>query len=708
MDEVLPGLWVGDLACALSTEYLSLAGVTHIVTALKSRLPPPPTLPCGRSIGRAELLHIPVDDEESEPILVHFPFVNEFISGILEEEWVEGPEREPLNEPRSSDGQFGHWETTGSGTVLVHCQAGCSRSVALVAAYIMATRRITPEQAVEMIKARREQSEPNSGFMDQLQLYYQADFQVDLRHAPIRRFLMSKVNVLNGDSVEDVLMSYYPSPAQSPALSPTGEAPRNKLERRGSSSSTLSSSSRSGAVDLSMSSGSLGDDNAGPRSRRPSRSSLGTSGARVVQQLSVSPAMPDNTDDLFREASKLPPTTTQRPSHWATSISSPHEVLVARSRGNRLPGGVTNIKGHEPRAAKNSTAAAIASAASSSSASASHLPKPHYKQGTMRLRCRMCRREIAARDHIVEHEPGQGIQAFDVRRRNKELRSGSRNEKFAASTGAAAAAAPPTMDQMFGQMARSKISDGEDGSGDGNDGDHGATKAATSSSADTDGDAGVGADASASASAAAAANTSQPSQPQPPPPTSSTTGRPIQSAASLTASLPPHLAALRAGRAPPGAEQAQQNALEQSRARAASASSPTTGAKPPPPHQQQQQQSQSQRLEPPPSLTSRRTTILHSPECSAYFLEPLDWMYSQNVPPQPSSSTTTTTAVQPTEAQSLSSGNLSGKLLCPNASKGKCNAKLGNWDWAGMQCGCGAWVTPGFAVARGRVDEVWN
>jgi dual specificity phosphatase 12 len=33
---------------------------------------------------------------------------------------------------------------------------------------------------------------------------------------------------------------------------------------------------------------------------------------------------------------------------------------------------------------------------------------------------------------------------------------------------------------------------------------------------------------------------------------------------------------------------------------------------------------------------------------------------------------------------------------------------LGNWDWAGMQCGCGAWITPAFAVARGRIDEVWD
>jgi dual specificity phosphatase 12 len=82
MDEVLPGLWVGDLACALSTEYLSLAGVTHIVTALKQRLPPPPTLPCGRKILAEHQRHVSIDDEESEPILVQFPAVNDFLEEV--------------------------------------------------------------------------------------------------------------------------------------------------------------------------------------------------------------------------------------------------------------------------------------------------------------------------------------------------------------------------------------------------------------------------------------------------------------------------------------------------------------------------------------------------------------------------------------------------------------------------------------------------
>lgn len=39
----------------------------------------------------------------------------------------------------------------------------------------------------------------------------------------------------------------------------------------------------------------------------------------------------------------------------------------------------------------------------------------------------------------------------------------------------------------------------------------------------------------------------------------------------------------------------------------------------------------------------------------------------------------------------LESGQLAGKIICPNK---KCGAKLGNYDWAGVCCGCKQWVTP--------------
>ncbi|KAG0432389.1 hypothetical protein HPB47_020885 [Ixodes persulcatus] len=60
---------------------------------------------------------------------------------------------------------------------------------------------------------------------------------------------------------------------------------------------------------------------------------------------------------------------------------------------------------------------------------------------------------------------------------------------------------------------------------------------------------------------------------------------------------------------------------------------------------------------------------------SSFFVEPTGWLFHQ--------------------AQSLQ-----GKVLCP-----KCNSKVGNYNWAGLYCECGACVQPGFHITPGRVDR---
>lgn len=55
-------------------------------------------------------------------------------------------------------------------------------------------------------------------------------------------------------------------------------------------------------------------------------------------------------------------------------------------------------------------------------------------------------------------------------------------------------------------------------------------------------------------------------------------------------------------------------------------------------------------------------SLLHSSQCSAYFVEPLAWMV---------------------DSSDVVEGVVSGRLLCPNRA---CQAKLGSWTWAGTQC----------------------
>ncbi|XP_075512816.1 uncharacterized protein LOC142548410 [Primulina tabacum] len=62
-------------------------------------------------------------------------------------------------------------------------------------------------------------------------------------------------------------------------------------------------------------------------------------------------------------------------------------------------------------------------------------------------------------------------------------------------------------------------------------------------------------------------------------------------------------------------------------------------------------------------------------ECSSIFVEPLRWM---------------TTVVE---------GGLEGKLLCAH-----CEARLGYFNWSGIQCSCGSWITPAFQLHKSKVD----
>ncbi|NP_001016576.1 dual specificity protein phosphatase 12 [Xenopus tropicalis] len=73
----------------------------------------------------------------------------------------------------------------------------------------------------------------------------------------------------------------------------------------------------------------------------------------------------------------------------------------------------------------------------------------------------------------------------------------------------------------------------------------------------------------------------------------------------------------------------------------------------------------------PPSLQK-----VDSTKCTSYFVEPVQWMEEALL------------------------GVMDGQLLCP-----KCSSKLGSFNWYGVQCSCGRWVTPAFQIHKNRVDE---
>jgi len=57
--------------------------------------------------------------------------------------------------------------------VLVHCQFGISRSVSAIIAYLIKYQGKTYKEALDMIKLKKESVNPNNGFKQQLEQYYE-------------------------------------------------------------------------------------------------------------------------------------------------------------------------------------------------------------------------------------------------------------------------------------------------------------------------------------------------------------------------------------------------------------------------------------------------------------------------------------------------------------------------------------------------------
>ncbi|KAL7074810.1 hypothetical protein ACQ4LE_005604 [Meloidogyne hapla] len=57
------------------------------------------------------------------------------------------------------------------GKVLIHCNAGISRSTSIVIAYLMHYKKLTVDKALEHVRSQRPIARPNDGFMRQLREY---------------------------------------------------------------------------------------------------------------------------------------------------------------------------------------------------------------------------------------------------------------------------------------------------------------------------------------------------------------------------------------------------------------------------------------------------------------------------------------------------------------------------------------------------------
>ncbi|KAI9574116.1 phosphotyrosine protein [Boletus coccyginus] len=133
--EILPRLYVSDLAFAENPAALASLGITHVLSAMRGYVALSPILHCAQ---------YPLDDLPFSELAAHLPHTTAFLRGAL---------------------------TDPSARVLVHCVEGVSRSTSVVAAYLIAEFGWSPAQAVQFVKSRRRAAEPNFGFVQQLQEY---------------------------------------------------------------------------------------------------------------------------------------------------------------------------------------------------------------------------------------------------------------------------------------------------------------------------------------------------------------------------------------------------------------------------------------------------------------------------------------------------------------------------------------------------------
>lgn len=159
MDQVMTNLWIGDYSSSQDAAALKQRGITHIVCASRSKQAQCASIRSLTSaLARAvkqgyddppgiKMYRILIDDTDKTNIIEHFPKACDFIA-----------------EARLH-----------SQGVLVHCQAGVSRSTSLVAAYLMREMGLTTEQALQKIRKVRKQVEPTEFFMLQLELFERCD-----------------------------------------------------------------------------------------------------------------------------------------------------------------------------------------------------------------------------------------------------------------------------------------------------------------------------------------------------------------------------------------------------------------------------------------------------------------------------------------------------------------------------------------------------
>jgi hypothetical protein len=135
-DEILNGVYLGSINSVFDSKKLKELGITHIISIINGFIPPFP--------NDFNYLVIDAIDNINTNLTNTFNDSNNFIDDVF----------------------------NSNGKVLIHCQAGRSRSVTILTAYMIRTFGIHPDVCLKIIKNKRSIIEPNVFFLIQLNEYY--------------------------------------------------------------------------------------------------------------------------------------------------------------------------------------------------------------------------------------------------------------------------------------------------------------------------------------------------------------------------------------------------------------------------------------------------------------------------------------------------------------------------------------------------------
>lgn len=155
LDEIEPGLWLGNVAAAANLPTLEKLAIRSILTIDSCPLPAHVT-----ENPSLRVKYIQASDVPREDLIKHFEDTNNFI-------------RESLEEERN---------------VLVHCYFGVSRSATIVIAYIMSKYRVSYDSALDRVRSKRRFVSPNPGFTNQLKLFSVMSYRIDPQNERYKLF----------------------------------------------------------------------------------------------------------------------------------------------------------------------------------------------------------------------------------------------------------------------------------------------------------------------------------------------------------------------------------------------------------------------------------------------------------------------------------------------------------------------------------------